>query len=1477
MVKVPDLINLFEKISGGAGQPLQTSFSRPVYCGISADKKTASTTQKLGEQLHKENISILTGDTVKAQWGIQNRTKSLFSTIYDKIPSFFKSNSQPLNTLSTKSTFYSTRQTDVQETDDQTFSKATILGTRDSYVDESTERCLPKPAPTDPIYCDKNYRDVNKDNDYSSASGISAKHKTNLPVDSSEQAETEQFMPKTASPVPVLGVEKLDKDINSYSCHTDPKQLLGSNKNIAFLVGTVNNHAEEHLRRQSSQENRESKEEKCIHSRNSSIERKECTLPRFSLFEGDRWTENIQQKFASTSFDESDHDQSKHDQSHRVKEQNITYSKPMSKASSLTSGIYSGSNAVYRESEIRDVDQKDKDNSRSTTLLKMQAIDNNETYDKHYVQSTYGTEHYVEQQAHSAERSLNSRKKYFSEPSISEDLPLRARTLTQGNIDTQGSFIRIRDSNVSINSGLSESMTESQFSVFSSEQETRESIADHTREFLEAHEKYPRVQELRRLKKALKVLQEEGVVIIAGDNGSGGTHLGWDLLLADGSKEKFNVLDISSLEICYRSKGSRVILADDIFGETKVDEYVVEKCLKYIKLIKKSKSLCDRSVKFIFTVKHNIFKHLRQKLNDFKKCIVDLEDEKLQLDCDEKIQIMKALIENHQNENKVILDRESEQVLPITTRKGWTYISEDFLSQVAENTLSSGFPKTFLKFLETKENTQLGLEFFTHPTDELLKEVIYMKNSSDQADQENNLTLTLTTVFGGKLTLEKIRILQKSQLQNNKKEKSHKKKKSERKSHVEADIIEKDMDRPWWFAIGSILSGICKRSLLESVKSGLTYLKGRYIKEDIKGVYSFAAPCVKNAVLISLGQDFPQHILKLCDLQFFKDYVGSDSCFKKDEGRCVRIDVQNIVVCSMANQLLIELADNNDIESFSRHRLFYDEQFLQQFFDTFKDDADLLWNMGRKTDLKTGRFAISCFLDTKYSPLHFPNTVNFAYSLLFHKVWRQKRKFDKEWSAKMEKDVIRHCCKRHHEDVYFNLRKKYNIPVDYNCLRAAIACGSCAIVEDILRSIGKYISDKEMCLCMELALMKYTRKPLRSRHDVVHLLLKYVSVDYKISGLDPFIHAATKSGDARAIVTLKVFDGDINVTNFEGKTCLYEAIKRNNAAFLQMALRHGADQWKNDKFGTLPIHEVAKENKSYLVKLLVDNDFKVAEATDGSGRQPLHYASIYDSFEAATVLLECGIEVDRYDHDNKTPLHYAAASGRASVMHSLLEAHANKSKTDKNGDPPLLIACKTGNIKGVKRLIQDINQTELDAWSNECIFASVERSDLNILEMLIKRGFDVNKKNKNGKFPLHVAASYGKRDAFQMLVDAGANIEQVTLDTGDTVLHIAIANGHDTLTNDILLKDESLIGCRNKQVETPLHIAARKGNLPVVRDLLSYGAEKSPINKNWQTPQSHVEEMLDNLKGQTHTDAYNNLFEIKLLLMGHKSKLETAL
>ncbi|GLQ86645.1 ankyrin repeat domain-containing protein [Dyella flagellata] len=120
--------------------------------------------------------------------------------------------------------------------------------------------------------------------------------------------------------------------------------------------------------------------------------------------------------------------------------------------------------------------------------------------------------------------------------------------------------------------------------------------------------------------------------------------------------------------------------------------------------------------------------------------------------------------------------------------------------------------------------------------------------------------------------------------------------------------------------------------------------------------------------------------------------------------------------------------------------------------------------------------------------------------------------------------------------------------------------------------------------------------------------------------------------------------------------------------------------------------------------------------------------------------------------------------------------------------------------------------------------------DTRLLRALIAKGADVNRAN-GGLTPLLAATRdswHGRADAVMTLLTNGAN--PLVADTeGNTPLHGAVLSGEPTVAA-MLLDAGAPLDAPNQHGESPLSIACRAANWPLVRFLLERGAKAAPAN-----------------------------------------------
>mmetsp|Transcript_25294 Transcript_25294/g.28129 ORF Transcript_25294/g.28129 Transcript_25294/m.28129 type:complete len:157 (+) Transcript_25294:21-491(+) len=130
--------------------------------------------------------------------------------------------------------------------------------------------------------------------------------------------------------------------------------------------------------------------------------------------------------------------------------------------------------------------------------------------------------------------------------------------------------------------------------------------------------------------------------------------------------------------------------------------------------------------------------------------------------------------------------------------------------------------------------------------------------------------------------------------------------------------------------------------------------------------------------------------------------------------------------------------------------------------------------------------------------------------------------------------------------------------------------------------------------------------------------------------------------------------------------------------------------------------------------------------------------------------------------------------------------------------------------------------------------------ELEKVQQLVADGADVNSKYRTGAAVsslLHVAASRGRREVIEFLIDKGANIEAVDSD-GQTPIVFAVKHRHNLLIKLFIEKGADIDVVDNKE-NNLLHIAASVDHpsmVPVIALLREKGVDAEAENEDENLP-----------------------------------------
>jgi uncharacterized protein len=260
--------------------------------------------------------------------------------------------------------------------------------------------------------------------------------------------------------------------------------------------------------------------------------------------------------------------------------------------------------------------------------------------------------------------------------------------------------------------------------------------------------------------------------------------------------------------------------------------------------------------------------------------------------------------------------------------------------------------------------------------------------------------------------------------------------------------------------------------------------------------------------------------------------------------------------------------------------------------------------------------------------------------------------------------------------------------------------------------------------------------------------------------------------------------------------------------------------------GTSDLASAVKAGDHAAVQSLVDSHANV-NVPDADGTTALMWAAYGNDVETADLLLHAGADVKAANEYGATALYAAAGSADAAMTEKLLAAGADPNARLMSGETPLMEAAREGNLAVVRLLLAggaDANAQEANAGQDALMWAISERH-ADVTAELVQHGADVNIRSKNGFTAITFAAQQGDTDSIPILLNVGANVNDVAPKSGLTPIIIATAMGRTKAVSLLLDKgaNPNVVAANGY---SPLHLAAkRKGAVAIVSALLAHKAD----------------------------------------------------
>jgi ankyrin repeat protein len=257
--------------------------------------------------------------------------------------------------------------------------------------------------------------------------------------------------------------------------------------------------------------------------------------------------------------------------------------------------------------------------------------------------------------------------------------------------------------------------------------------------------------------------------------------------------------------------------------------------------------------------------------------------------------------------------------------------------------------------------------------------------------------------------------------------------------------------------------------------------------------------------------------------------------------------------------------------------------------------------------------------------------------------------------------------------------------------------------------------------------------------------------------------AAARAGDREAVRALLKQGADVNAAEGDGTTALHWAARAGDADLVQMLVYAGANVKATTRLGAYtPLMMAAQAGHADAVAALIAGGADVA-ATSTTGTTPLMFAAQSGDTRTVTMLVEGGSEVNaREKAMEQTPLMFAAAYNRVEVVKLLLARGADVKATSKVVDLTKLSSPE-----------EEFGQRRRPAPA-----ADGAQRPPDVAGLTRQYRYNELVGTSGGFAPLHFAARQGFFDVVKVLVEAGADVNQLNPGDRSTPLVVATINGY---------------------------------------------------------------------------------------------------
>lgn len=402
----------------------------------------------------------------------------------------------------------------------------------------------------------------------------------------------------------------------------------------------------------------------------------------------------------------------------------------------------------------------------------------------------------------------------------------------------------------------------------------------------------------------VNTLEEHGIAIIIGYPGSGKSYIGKEVMCQMHLKDQI-VLKIDKVKLWNELVNPRfgyIVFIDDFLGESNLSTAKFTKLKGYFNTI--YACVKNTRTKVVLTVRKSIFERWRDQLEETSSKlfttnhIIDLSNKEHQMSNDEK----KSMLLKHLQRCEIEIVRTKKEAAESSN-----LVIDQFTVDAISGTTPFNFPLLCFLFSRS-QNIRIGLKFFEHPRDTLVKTIDEFRKSQVLKERKKYAVLSYCAISGNIVCLRKL---------------------DKACMTMICDSLELDHFK------GSNAVKVLVRDAIED-------LRDEYLREIGKETYEFVHQSFLEATLLSCGEVFPELVIEHCSKNKLFELIRTEN-YEEGEGELV-LKLDEEYYNKLITRFMVEIKTNlKVIPHVLLHPVLEDTRFYKQFFvrlTSFLSDRD---------------------------------------------------------------------------------------------------------------------------------------------------------------------------------------------------------------------------------------------------------------------------------------------------------------------------------------------------------------------------------------------------------------------------------------------------------------------------------------------------------------------------------------------------------